>query len=117
MSKIHHMKKVIEDLNVFRKYSRVRQYVSDKIQTIFLYIKYEIQTCIETNIFSKKSEEKISWLNRDGLKKLLTMNPMEKQVTKSITTSENITYPVDNKTILRQHNKLHPLTFRRRKWI
>ena len=31
MSKIHHMKKVMEDLNVFRKYFRARQEVGNKI--------------------------------------------------------------------------------------
>ena len=33
------------------------------------------------------------------------------------TTSENITYLVDNKKNLCQHNKFHPLTARRGKWI
>ena len=28
-----------------------------------------------------------------------------------------MTYPIDNKTFLCQHNKLHPLTARRGKWI
>ena len=42
------MKKVIEDLNVFRKYFRVIQEVSDEIQTSIYFIKYELQTSIET---------------------------------------------------------------------
>ena len=33
------------------------------------------------------------------------------------TISENMTYLVDNKAIMCQHNKLHPLTARRGKWI
>ena len=44
MSKINHVKKVIEDLNVFRKYFRVRQEVSDEIQTMVSFIKNELQT-------------------------------------------------------------------------
>ena len=44
------------------------------------------------------------------------MNPMEKQITKMNTTSGNMKYLVDNKTVLCQHNKLHPLTARRGKW-
>ena len=32
-------------------------------------------------------------------------------------TSENKTYLIDNKNIMCQHNKLHPLTERRVKWI
>ena len=32
-------------------------------------------------------------------------------------TSENMTYLIDNKNFLCQHNKLHPLTARRGKWI
>ena len=34
------MKKVIEDLNVFRKYFRVKQEVGDEIQTSIYFIKY-----------------------------------------------------------------------------
>ena len=51
----------------------------------------------------------------DGLKQLLTMNPPEKKITKMNTTLENMTYIVDNKTFLCQHNKLHPLTYRKGK--
>ena len=51
------MKKVIEDLNVLRKYSRVRQYVNYDIQTIISFIKYGIQTSIEINISCKKAKE------------------------------------------------------------
>ena len=31
--------------------------------------------------------------------------------------AENTTYLIDNKTFMCQHNKLHPLTARRGKWI
>ena len=44
------------------------------------------------------------------------MNPMEKQITKMIITLENITYLVDSKKYLCQHNKMHPLTARKGKW-
>ena len=81
MSKINHTKKVIEDLNVYRKYFRVRQEVSDEIQTIIYFIKDELQTSIEDNISFKKRREKLFWWNGDGLKIILTMNPMEKLIT------------------------------------
>ena len=45
------------------------------------------------------------------------MNPMEKQITKMNTTSENMTYLIDIKNILCKHNKLHPLASRRGKCI
>ena len=48
------MKKVIEDLNVFRKYFRARQDVGDKIKLSIYFIKYELQTYIETNISCEK---------------------------------------------------------------
>ena len=38
-------------------------------------------------------------LNGDGQIKLLTMNPMEKQITKMNKKLENMTYLVDNKKI------------------
>ena len=47
MSRINHTKKVIKDLNVFRKYFRVRQEVSDEIKTIISFIKDGLKTYIE----------------------------------------------------------------------
>ena len=61
--------------SVLRKYFRVKKEVSDEIQTSISFIKYELQTSIENNVSCKK---KSFWLNGDGLKKMLTMNPMEK---------------------------------------
>ena len=58
MSKINHTKKVIEDLGVFRKDFRVRQEVGDEIQTNVSFIKYELQTSVESNIICKKRKEK-----------------------------------------------------------
>ena len=63
------MEKVIENMNLFRKYFRVRQDVSDEIQTSISFIKYELQTPIETNMSCKKENENLFCLNRDGLKK------------------------------------------------
>ena len=54
MSKINHMKKVIEDLNVFREYVRFRQEVSDDIQTIIYFIKYTLQISIENDTSCEK---------------------------------------------------------------
>ena len=48
------MKKVIEDMNVFRKYFGVRQKVSYEIQTSISFIKDELQTSIENIISCKK---------------------------------------------------------------
>ena len=52
------MKKVFEDMNVFRKDFRVRQEVSDEIQTSISFIKYELQNSIENHIYFKKRKEK-----------------------------------------------------------
>ena len=79
ISKINHLKRLIEDLNVFRKYFRIRQEVNDEIQKSIYFIKYELQTCVENIISTKNINEKLFWLNGDGLKKFLTMNPMEKE--------------------------------------
>ena len=51
------MKKVIKDLNVFRKDFRVRQEVSDEIQTNISFMKNELQNPIENNISCKKRKE------------------------------------------------------------
>ena len=72
------MKKVIENQYVFRGDFKVRQEVNDEIQTSISYIKDELQNSIENNILGKTKKEKLFWLHGDGLKELLTMNPMEK---------------------------------------
>ena len=56
MSKINHTKKVIEDLNVFKNDVMVRQEISDETQTSFSFIKDELQTSIENNIYCKKKD-------------------------------------------------------------
>ena len=71
-SKIHqhfnNMKKVIEDMNVFGKYFRVGQEVSDEIQTNISFNKDKLQTSIENNISRNTRKEKPFWWNGDGLK-------------------------------------------------
>ena len=62
------MKKAIEDLNIIRKYLRVRQEVSYEIQISILFINDKLQTSIENNISCKKGTEKLFWLNGDGQK-------------------------------------------------
>ena len=57
MSKINHVKKVFEDLNVFRKYCRVKEEVGDGIQTIISFIKDALQNSIENNMSCKKKKE------------------------------------------------------------
>ena len=82
MSKITHMKKLIEYQYVFRRYFKVIQEVNDEIQTNFYYIKDELQNSIDNNIIVKTRKKKNVWLNGDGLKELLTMNPMVKHIKK-----------------------------------
>ena len=53
------MKKVIEDLNVFRKYFRIRQEVSDKIQTSISFVKDELQISIEIIYLVRKERKNI----------------------------------------------------------
>ena len=59
MYKIEHIKKVIEDLNVFKNIYRARHEVSDEIQTSISFNKDELQTFIENHISCKKINEKI----------------------------------------------------------
>ena len=95
----------------------VRKEVNDEIQRSIYFIKYELQSSIEKNVQEGRKKEKSYWLFSDGLKLLLTMNPMEKLKNTMNKTSENMTYLIGNKKFLCQHNKLHPLTARRGKWI
>ena len=68
MSEITHMKKLIEDQYVLRRYFKVRPEVNDEIKTSISYIKYELKIYIENNIIGKTIREKSFWLHGDGLK-------------------------------------------------
>ena len=63
------------------------------------FIQYEIQTSIENNMYFKTIQEKSFWLNGDGLK-FTHYGSYEKKITKMNTTSESMTYLVDNKKSL-----------------
>ena len=72
------MDTVIDQQNMFRGEVMVRKEVNDEIQRIISYIKDELQNSIENNALEGIKKEKSFWLHGDGLKQLLTMNPMEK---------------------------------------
>ena len=105
-------KKLIEEKKVFRSEIMVRKEVNDEIQRIISFIKDELQSFIEKNIWEGRKREKSYWLHADGLKLFLTMNPMEKLKNNMNKTSDNITYLTDNKKILCRHKKLDSLTER-----
>ena len=88
-----------------------------KFKELFLLLKTSFKVSSK-NIYRKEAKkEKSHWLHADGLKLLLTMNPMGKLKNTMNKTLDNMTYLIDNKTFLCQHNKLHPLTARIGKWI
>ena len=78
MTKTTIMKQVIEEKKVFRSEIMTREEVNDEIQRSVSFIKYELQSFIEINIQEGSKRENLYWLHADGLKLLLTMNPMEK---------------------------------------
>ena len=102
---------------MFRSEIMTRKEVNDEIQRSVSFIKDELQSVIEKYIQEGSEKENLYWLHADGLKLLLTMNPMEKLKNSMNKISENMTYLMDNKTFLCQHKKLDPLTSRRGKWI
>ena len=57
MSKINHMKKLIEDLNVFRKYFRVRQEVGDEIKTSFFLVNMSFKLPLKLIYLVKKKRK------------------------------------------------------------
>ena len=83
---------------------------------VFLILKKSFKIPLKIIYGVKGKREKSFWLHGDGLKELRTMNPMENHKKKN-KTSENMTFLIDNKNILCQHNKFYPLTDRRGKWI
>ena len=63
-----------------------------------------------------KRKEKSFWFIGEGLK-IAHHEYYGKTDKKMNTTSENMTYIIDNKKDLCKQNKLHPLTYSRGKWI
>ena len=72
------MKQVIKEKKVFRSEIMTRKEVNDEIQRSVLFIKDKLQSVIERNIQEGSKKENLYWLHADGLKLLLTMNPMGK---------------------------------------
>ena len=62
-------------------------------------MKIDIQNSNKINKSCNKRMVDLFWLNGDGINKFLSMNHVGKQIKKMNTTSENMTYLVDNKTI------------------
>ena len=54
-----------------------RREVNDEIQRSVSFIKDKLQSVIERNIQEESKKENLYWLHADGLKLLLTLNPME----------------------------------------
>ena len=72
MSKINHMKKLIEDLNVFRKYFRVRQEVGDEIKTSFFLVKMSFKLPLKL-IYLVKKKRKIIFVEWGWNKKICSL--------------------------------------------
>ena len=72
------MKEVIEEKKVFRSEIMTQKEVHDEIQRSIYFIKDELQSVTEKNIQEGSNKENFYWLHADGLKLLLTMNPMER---------------------------------------
>ena len=83
-----------------------------KYKQVLLLLRIGFKLQLEIIYLVRKERKNIFWLNGDGLKQLLTMNPIEKQMTKI-----NMRYLVDSKNNICQHNKLHLLTDRTGKRI
>ena len=71
------MKRISDEKKALRSKNMVRKEVYDEIQKN-KFIKDKLQSSIEQNVQERRKKEKSYWLHADGLKLLLTMNPMVK---------------------------------------
>ena len=99
LSKTNIMKKVSDEKKVFRSEIMVRKEVNDEIKEVFLLLKTRFKVPLK-NVSIRSKKEKSYWLHADGLKLLLTMNPMEKLKITMNKTSENMTYLIHKKKFL-----------------
>ena len=63
---------------MFRSEILTKKEVHDEIQRSVSFIKDELQSVIEKTIQEGGNKENLYWLHADGLRLLLTMNPMER---------------------------------------
>ena len=99
MTKTTIVKQVIEEKKVLRSEIMTQKEVNDEIQRSVSFIKDELQSVIEKNIQEGGNKEILYWLHADGLRLLLTMNPMERIKNSMNKIPENMTYLMDNKKI------------------
>ena len=110
------MKKVSDEKKCLEVKLWLEKKLMMKFKEVFLLLKTSFKVPLK-KCTGRKKKVKSYWLHADRLKLLLTMNLMEKLKNTMNKTSENMKYLIDNKKFLCQHNKLHPLTVRRGKWI
>ena len=67
MYKINNIKKIIEYLNVLRKYFRVRKKLVMKYKKAFLLLKMSFKLPLRKLNIVRKGKEKSFWLKGDGL--------------------------------------------------
>ena len=107
------MKKVIEDHYVFRSDYKGRQEVEDGIQTSISQMKYQLQKFIE-NIIVGKTITKMFLVEWEWTEGIAHYEPYGK-ILKMNKTPENMTYLLNNKTIMCQHKIFAPINKEKRK--
>ena len=70
-----------------------------KFKEVFLLLKMSSKVSLKKIYRREAKKENLYWLHADGLKLLLTMNPLEKIENSMNKISENMTYLMDNKKI------------------
>ena len=81
-----------------------------KFEQIFIKLEMSFKIPLERLYPVNNKMKNQFWLNSYGIRKMVTINPMEKQIIERNTTSDNVSFLIDNKKCLCQHEKLHSLT-------
>ena len=81
VSKMRHIKKVMQNLNIFRKFSIAGKDISDKIQTGISFIKDNLQHFIELT-YSVKNKMENFFVEQIWTKQILIMNRVGKKLEK-----------------------------------
>ena len=110
---MEHIKERIYDFGAFKEEVGMNEIICNKIQTSISLWKEYLETVIENNERLCSSEKKsYYWLSFNGLKSIISMNPVEHLESEKTRIENKIIFLIDNRQKLCEHAGLHTMIAR-----
>ena len=115
---MEHIKERIADFRAFKEEVGMNKIICNKIQTSISLWKEYLETVIENNERLCSSEKKsYYWLSFNGLKSIISMNPVEHLESEKTRIENESQFLIDNRQNLCENGGLHPMISRKVKYI